>query len=251
VILLVRAGEQTGVRANPYRLPTALPRWYVFRPMAHLALTAEEVRERLGSARRRKAELIALNGGDLPGADPHYRQQLVQELFFHLVGAIEVLAQLVNEARNLGLDVEDASARPVIQALPQGDGLRAALEALHADTRRRKPVPSDLYSDDGVIYRIWNYRHQVTHRGRQPFQFNVGIGTAIDFGPGLRGRWRGFRHRRNPDPDTQAPGRSAHFILDPREPPGVRTASMYSVADELERMLELISTRCEDALALI
>jgi len=251
VILLSGAGEQKGARANPYRLPTALSRWYVFRPMAHLALTAEEVRERLGYARRRKEELVALNGGDLPGADPHYRQQLVQEFFFHLVGAIEMLAQFVNEARNLRLDVEEVSASAVIQALPQGDGLRAAPAALYANTRRGKPVPSDLYSDEGVLYRIWNYRHQVTHRRRQPFQFNVGIGTAIDFGPGLRGRWREFRHRRNPDPDTQAPASSAHFILVPRDPPGVRTASMYSVPDELERMLDLISTRCEDALALI
>jgi hypothetical protein len=119
------------------------------------------------------------------------------------------------------------------------------------NTRRGRRVPSDLYSDEGVIYRIWNYRHQVTHRRRQPFQLNVGIGTAIDFGPGLRGRWREFRHRRNPDPATLAPPSTAHFILDPREPPGLRTASMYSVPDELERMLELTSTRCEEALALI
>jgi hypothetical protein len=62
--------------------------------MAHVALTAEDVRERLGFARRRKDELIVLNGGNLPSADPHHRQQLVQEFFFHLVGAIEVLAKL-------------------------------------------------------------------------------------------------------------------------------------------------------------
>jgi hypothetical protein len=218
--------------------------------MASPALTADEVRERLGFARRRKEELILLNDGDLPGADPHHRQQLVQEFFFHLVGAIEVLAQLVNEARNLRLDVEDASAPRVIQALPQVDRLRVALEALYANTRR-KPVPSDPYSDEGVIFRIWNYRNQVTHRRRQPFQLNVGIGTVIDFGPGLRGRWREFRHRRHPDPDTLAPASSAHLTVDPRDPPGVRTASMYSIPDEFERMLELIATRCEGALALI
>jgi len=218
--------------------------------MEHPALTPEEVRERLGFARRRKEELVALNGGDLPGADPHNRQQLVQEFFFHLVGAIEMLAQLVNEVRHLRLDVEDASASAVIEALPQADALRAALAALYANTRRGRPVPRDPYSDEGLIYRIWNYRHQVTHRRRQPFQFNVGIGTAIDFGSGLRGRWREFRYRRNPDLNTQAPGRSAHFILDPRQPPDVRSASMHSVPDELERMLKLVATRCEAALAL-
>jgi hypothetical protein len=219
--------------------------------MMYPALTADDVRERLGFARRRKEELIALNGGDLLGADPHYRQQLVQEFFFHLVGSIDLLAQFVNEACSLGLDIEDASTARVIQALPQGDGLQAALATLYANTRRGRPVPSDLYSDDGVIYRIWNYRNQVTHRRRQPFQLNVGIGTAIDFGPGIRGRLREFRHRRNPDPATQAPDRSAHFILDPREPPGTRSPSRYSVPNELERMLTLVSTRCENALALI
>jgi hypothetical protein len=60
----------------------------------------------------------------------------------------------------------------------QGDDpLRVALEALYANTRRR-PVPSDPYSEEGIIFRIWNYRNQVTHRRRQPFQFNVGIGTG-------------------------------------------------------------------------
>jgi hypothetical protein len=125
-----------------------------------------------------------------------------------------------------------------------------ALEALYADTRQEKP-PSDPYSDDGVMYRIWNYRHQVTHRRAQPFHFIVGVGTAIDFGPGLRGRWRAFRHRRNLDPATLAPPSTAYLILDPREPPGVRTPSRYSVPNELERMLQLTSMRCEAVLALI
>jgi hypothetical protein len=122
VILLVTDWRAYERPREPYQLPTASPRWYVFRPMAHLALTTEEMRERLGFARRRKEELVALNGGDLAGADPHYRQQLVQEYFFHLVGAIEMLAQFVNEARNLGLDVEDASVSRVIQALRKGMG---------------------------------------------------------------------------------------------------------------------------------
>jgi hypothetical protein len=112
--------------------------------MAHQPLTDEEVRERLAFARTRKEQLVLLNGGDLPGADPHYRQQLVQEFFFHLVGAIEVLAQRVNEARNLGLDVEDASASAVIRKLANGDALQAALTALYANTRGHKSVPSDL-----------------------------------------------------------------------------------------------------------
>lgn len=219
--------------------------------MSRPALTPDEVRERLGFAHRRKEELAALNGGDLAGADPHMRQQLVQEFFFHLVGAIEVLAQLVNEVRNLGFPVEDVSAARVIDALPQGDSVRAALADLYMNTRPGKPQPSNPYSDDGLMYRIWNYRHQVTHRRRQPFQVNIGIGTSIDFGSGVKGRLRELRNRWKPDRDAGATPPSAHFILDPRQAPGVRTASMRRVADELENMLGLVSARCETVLALI
>jgi hypothetical protein len=192
-------------------------------------------------------QLVALNGGDLPGADPHYRQQLVQEFFFHLVGAIEVLAQLVSEVRGFGLDIDRASIRSVRGRLPTGDPLKTALDGLYAEVRGN-PLPADPYTDAGYVFRIWNYRHQVTHRRRQPFQLNIEIGTAIDSGPGLRGRWREWRYRRNPDPSLEAPGRSAHFILDPRDALEVPNASIHAVPAELNRMLDLISMGCEQAL---
>jgi hypothetical protein len=217
-------------------------------PAQHPKLTGDEVRERLAFARRREEELVALNGGDLAGADPQYRQQLTQEFFFHLVGAIEVLAQLANETRGVGFDAETATIPAVKEKIPSGDPLREALDGLYAAVRRN-PTPKDPYSDEGYVFRIWNYRHQVTHRRRQPFLFKIGVGTAIDFGPGLRGRWRELKHRLRPDPHTRAPGPSAHFILDPREPPDIRTASAYSVYEELERMLALVSEGCERALA--
>jgi hypothetical protein len=216
--------------------------------VAHPALTADDVRERLGFARVKRDELVVLNDGDLPSADAQYRQQLVQEFFFHLVGAIEVLSQHVNEARALGLDVEVASASKVKAALPAGDPLRQAITDLYVNTQPGRSVPADLYSDEGVMYRIWNYRHQVTHRRRQPFQFNIELGLAVDYGTALRGRWREWKAGRQPRPE---PGRSAHFILDPREPPGTRAPSSESVPNELDRMLELVSVRCEAALALV
>ena len=67
-------------------------------------LKPEDVRERLSFAEKRLKELFALNGGNLAGADGSERQQLLQEFFFHLVGATEVLAQFVNEVRSLGID---------------------------------------------------------------------------------------------------------------------------------------------------
>ncbi len=52
---------------------------------------------------RRLDDLKMLNNGDLAGAKPEDRQMLVEEFFFHLVGAVEVLAQVINEKRGLGL----------------------------------------------------------------------------------------------------------------------------------------------------
>jgi hypothetical protein len=211
------------------------------------ALTSDDVRERLSFARLRQSELLALNGGDFLGADPHYRQQLTQEFFFHLVGAIEVLAQYVNEARSLGLSIEDVSPRSVIAALPPGDALGDAISGLYANTRPGRPVPVDPYSDDGVLYRIWNYRHQVTHRRRQPFQLNIVIEATLGLG-GVqrRARWRGLFARRRPRPPDR--GRSAHLILDPRQ--AAHAPSERPVAEELLHMLALVAGRCENALAL-
>jgi hypothetical protein len=213
-------------------------------------VTPEDVRERLGFAAARQLELLQLNGGDLVRADPRSRQQLVQEFFFHLIGAVEMLAQFVNESRNLGLDEEDATARSVAKELPAGDSLRIALEELYANTRL--PMPADPYSDEGIVYRAWNYRHQVTHRNRQPFQFNIQIGIAYDYGPGLRGFLReqiAKRRRRAPEHPT-----SAHFHLDPREQPAhgvARRASYLTAQKDSQRMLETFSVRCERALAAV
>jgi len=47
-----------------------------------------------------------------------------------------------------------------------------------------------------------------------------------------------------------APPSGAYLILDPRQPPGVRTPSVRNVPDELQRMLDLVSEGCEAALEL-
>jgi hypothetical protein len=111
-----------------------------------------------------------LNGGDLPGADANERQQLTQEAFFHLVGAIEVFAQLANERRNLRRLSEDVSISKLATTswLQPSDPLKAQATALYANTRHPAPA-ADPYSGDGLMWRIWNYRHQVTHRRANPF----------------------------------------------------------------------------------
>jgi hypothetical protein len=66
---------------------------------ARVTMRPEDVRTRLSYARSRSADLLALNDGDLPGAAGDLRQQLTQEILFHLAGAIEFVAQLVNDER--------------------------------------------------------------------------------------------------------------------------------------------------------
>jgi hypothetical protein len=63
--------------------------------------TLEAVNDRLLFAKRRLKELERLNNGDIAGADPKDRQQLIQEFFFHLVGSIEFLAQVINNSLKL------------------------------------------------------------------------------------------------------------------------------------------------------
>jgi len=65
------------------------------------------VRNRLISARRRLSDLQVM--GQKINALAQERQQLTEEFFFHAVAAIEMLTQLVNEGRSLGMPMEKAN----------------------------------------------------------------------------------------------------------------------------------------------
>lgn len=181
-------------------------------------MTKGQVKDRLASAEKRLNDLLALNRGNLPGANASERQQLVQEFFFHLIGTIDVLAQVVNDVKALGLDSEDVSVPAVIKRLGSTDPAVTPLAAVHVKTRGMS-VPGDPYSDDALLFRAYNYRHQVTHRGTNPFLFRVG----------------------------SLPPTSFH--LDPRNT-GLGH-STKAAQDEMRQMLQLISMRCDAVLALI
>lgn len=136
-------------------------------------MTKDDVEEKLRFADRRLSDLLSLNGGNLSGADGSERQQLVQESFLHLVGATEVLAQLVTEKRGLGIDIECVTVHNVSEKLSSADPIKSTMASLHVRTRGQ-PLPTDPYTDDGYIFRMPNYRHQVTHRRRNPFLFRMG-----------------------------------------------------------------------------
>jgi len=178
--------------------------------------------QRTDFAERRLHELLKLNNGNLLGANELDRQQLIQEFFFHLVGTIEELAQLVNDKRGLNLPSESVSIRSVAEHLPPNDQLVPKLQALYSNTRGQ-PLPPDPYSDDGYMFRTYNYRNQVAHRGRNPWNFNIGKGAV--------------------EPT------SITLQLDPRGTN--RVGSIKSVQDDLEYMFRLVKKRCSDALSVL
>jgi hypothetical protein len=105
-------------------------------------LQPDDVHSRLGYARLRIDDLLTLNRGDLIGADGHHRQRLTQEVFFHLVGAIEVFAQMVNERRNLSRASEKVSisklARGSVRSIP---AIRSSLTSRACTRTLVTPLP--------------------------------------------------------------------------------------------------------------
>jgi len=82
------------------------------------------VYNRILFAERRLEDLTRLNNGDLAGANPVDRQQLIQKFFFHLVGAIDFLAQDINIQKDLGIPPENVNARVVFQKLKENDPIK-------------------------------------------------------------------------------------------------------------------------------
>ncbi len=132
------------------------------------------------------------------------------------MGAIDALAQCINDARGLGIDSEDVSVPAVIKALPTGDPIAKEVSALYVRTRGAS-VPPDPYTEDALLFRAYNYRHQVTHRGSNPFLFRVGSLPL------------------------------ASFHLDPRD--GTRGHSEKAAQEEMRLMKDLVSCRCDLVLA--
>ncbi len=117
------------------------------------------VRNRLLFAKRRLDELMKLEVDFVTlGASPEKdRQQAIQEFFFHLVGAIDFLAQAINDDRKLIVDekgevnegkVKVATVCQKLKNLQDGDSIRTILNQLHPKTGG-KPLPQDPYSEEG------------------------------------------------------------------------------------------------------
>jgi hypothetical protein len=176
----------------------------------------DAVNDRLSFARRRLKDLEELtrDGEDLGGADPKERQQLIQEFFFHLLGATEFLAQVVNTSKSLGIDTEKVTINRVCVELnkkDQNNPIKTILENLHPPTSKQ-PLPSDPYSEEGC------------HHGNNPFCFTVSCGSPSE------------------DPSTS-------LLLDPRDK--THDASKESAISELNRFYELVEAKCQQVLAML
>ena len=186
-----------------------------------MTIDEDAVWARLTSAELRADELSKLTPSD-PAEDRH---RLAQEFFFHLGGAIEFMAQLAAERRSLG-DPDKVTMKKSAELLAKkspSDPLEKPLCDLYINLGKVK-FPSDPYAGDGLLWRIYNYRHQVTHRGANPFRIEVG----------------------------KAPVPSIHFrlnpldYLDPRHPD--RGVSKRTIADDMASMLDLVRTRITAAM---
>lgn len=179
------------------------------------------VRDRLEFAKRRMLDLVEQRGGsgnDLPGAQPSDRDMLLQEFFFHLVGAIEFVAQYLNKTRELGLLEDKVNPGKVLNKLAEDDPQGNLLRSMHCNVRQTDPPekPEDWDTDLGLVYRIWDYRHQVTHRGRICWHFTM-------------------------------EGRGMYLALNTEDASAGRSGT--PIEDDLKKMWDYVNERCDSILS--
>ena len=142
----------------------------------------EIIIQKLDFARRRLKDMQSLNSGNFTGAPASDKHQLAQEFFFHLLGAVEYTAQFVNYTLELNIDPDSVTVSKVIKHLSNIEAfssVKCALENLYINLRINPTMPSDPYSPDGLKYRAYNYRHQVTHRGFNPFIYQDPLNSQV------------------------------------------------------------------------
>lgn len=179
----------------------------------------QSVIDKLTFARRRLADLSELVSGGTFASNDTLRQQLMQEFLWHAVGATEYAAQRVNAVRGLRESPVDVRVWKVARLATQRDATDPVvphLQALAADVT--KAFPTDPWSAAGLMYRLINYRNEVTHRNTNPFHFKMSSGPA-----------------------------TATLFLDPRDPS--LGTSKAAALDELQQMFSHVEQHCRGILA--
>lgn len=129
-----------------------------------------------------------------------------------------MLAQLVNEMHKLGIPPHHVKVSNLTNKLDDNNPIRPRLDSLYADTQESN-FPQDPYSEDGYIYRIYNYRNHVTHRRRSDL-FIVKYYQPYYGGPA-----------------------KVHIMLDPRDPE--KGPATKPIQEELNCMFQLIADKCQ------
>jgi hypothetical protein len=179
----------------------------------------DDVARRLYSAEIRLEQLLKIASPWTRAEDAAERTRLAQEFFFHLIGAVEAVAHIINERRGL-MKTGEVNIRTVCTRLPAGDKVLLALGGLCQQVRKTD-VPRDPYGEEGLIFRAYVYRHMVTHRQMSRLVFRIGSEPA------------------------------ASLLIDPRDssaPVPEANHSKRPVDDELRHMLAVVRGRCEEAL---
>jgi hypothetical protein len=141
----------------------------------------DSVLGKLSFARKRLDEICLLVSSNTISVNPNLRQQLAQEYFFHLLGAAEYLAQLINKERNLGLEVSDVALHKVTHRLKEvasNDPLIPIFDSLNVNTKK-EPFPTHPFSDKGHVSRLVNYRNEVVHRNTNPYHFSFSADSGF------------------------------------------------------------------------
>jgi len=180
------------------------------------------VNDSLSFALRRLDELKRINNGNISSAQPQERQILIQEFFFHLVSAIDKLAQVINQSRTLNIPINQVSYPQICRRLRQTDPIRPLIALLHPETQHNRqwvPLPQNPYSEESSHFRILVFRHWVNHTGVNPFHFRWGA-----------------------EPNTS-------LVLDPRD--RSLGASKLAAMDELESFWNLVNDKCEQVIGIL
>ena len=199
----------------------------------------------------------------MEGASPHDRDISPQEFFFHLVVAVELTAQYLNKKLLCPFKITDTKLKTrVIVRLAEDDTDGRLLKELHSIVGGAKQADL-LDSNHGLLYRIWIYRHHVTHRGKIPWNFvkEAESGTykltSINKRPVNRFTKVQFRLNefvvsklvrsgcQSPSPDEETPEDDviAYLSLDTANPGSGR--SKIRVEDDLQRMWNYVNSRCD------
>ncbi|MBA2713379.1 MAG: hypothetical protein H0U55_07485 [Rubrobacteraceae bacterium] len=179
-------------------------------------MRTEEIQLKFAYARERMTELISLEYLPITEAAGARKHQLMEEFLFHLLGGVEWTAQLLNELLGAGLDRDEVSLSRLLRHLGASHPLTNRLRSLYAQPRTQ-PMPADPYSDEALVYRAYNYRHQVTHRRANPFLYRIGSDPPVS------------------------------LLVDPRDP--AKGPSERPLGQEVDRMLVLFENGCLQVIA--